>query len=165
MGIFCNSPAVRFSAFDPDNTISINWPSIGTCITLAPSLNTSTAVDNSRTVTPARARAVKSGVMRIWAAPVSREGRARIWLPSRRENRASSAAFACIATGRTSSRVGPTISTRMDRDPPTDRPKSDACWTNARAPGSANTGRASTICNSLTRDGSFAAAPAKAPPE
>ena len=76
-GISFKSLAVKFSAFDPDSTISINWPSIGTCV-IAPSLNTSTAADNSRTETPARARAVKSGVMIICGAPGSNDGSARI---------------------------------------------------------------------------------------
>ena len=67
--------------------------------------------------------------------------------------------------GRMASRLGPLISIRIEREPPTDRPNSDAWRTKAPVPGSEKIGRLSTSCSSDTRDGSFAEAPAKAPPE
>ena len=76
-GISPSSAAVSLLASLPATTRSINSPAIGIWMTLAPSLNTSTAEVTSRTETPARASAARSGVIRICGAPLSRLGSAR----------------------------------------------------------------------------------------
>ena len=164
IGILPRVSTVRFWASTPDKTRSIRSPLIGIWRTLAPSLKTSRAEENSLTVIPARARAVVFGVIRTCGEPASRDGRSLIWFPLDLGNFWLSSESRFLTIGSIRSKLGPVTSTRIDLLPPTERPNNDAWLTKALAPGSLNTGLINTIFNSATLELSLAEAPAKAPP-
>ena len=88
----------------------------------------------------------------------------RTWWPSDGVNSFLIALNKFCATGFICFSEGPVILTLIDREPPTDLPKSDACWANALAPGWALTGLVKIGKISFTRLAFSVAAPEKAPP-
>ena len=151
-------------AFLPVKTISIKFPLIGICAIFCPSLKISKEEENSLILTPDLAKALAFGITNIWGDPESKEGRILIWFPLFAGKKVTSLSSSCWTIGWIASIEGPVTSILIDLEPPTERPKRDACLTKALAPGSLNIGLIKTILSSLTLEGSFEAAPANAPP-
>ena len=164
IGRFSRSETDSLPACWPARVKSINSPSIGIWLTRIPSLKTSTACAKLCIDIPAAASLAGSGDSWICGVPVFKLGRTLIWLPSRRGKARLNAPFSAVATVPIFSCDAPVTSRLIEREPPTERPNSEAWRTKARAPGSAKTGRVRTDFNSFTRPGSAEEAPAKAPP-
>ena len=127
-----------------------------------PSLKASMVWARSRAESPASARRNWSGMTLISGAPISRPGRGRVRCPSLRGSTSRMISSARRATSILTSRSGPEISKRIDRDPPMPREKSEDWRTEARVPGSLRTGFSIKSSNSPARAGSTALAPTKA---
>ena len=119
--------------------------------TFVPSFRTSMVWPKSFAVNPAAAKRCKLGTMRISGASISRPGRGRTWLPSRRGNARRTLWSASRATSKIVFRFSPEIFKLITREPPIWRPKIDDWAMIPRIPGSLNTDLRNTGTNSPAR--------------